>query len=188
MFPKEDLAKVVQDIQNSMVVIGSNKDNNVRVCSELVMVSLNLEKATSLINTSNSMKNGPSIKEETKLFLRISDTILHWAKHKVWINVCDSIDDIGSDIMRLTLDLQDLLNTPKVHKKKAKKVDRIKDAEHIQEGEVITAQLAALKLKAAHNKALNAENAKEMKAVSIEDASGGDALLSTLFTKMRKTR
>lgn len=177
MFPKEELSKVVQDIQNAMVVIGANKDKNPIVCKELVIVSLNLEKATSLINTANSMKNGPSIREETKLFLRISDTILHWAKYKVWINVCDSIDDIGSDIIRLTLDLQDILNAPKVHKKK-EVPDEFTDE--------IRAQVDSLKMKAVANQAQNAENERLNPTVSIEEASGGDKLLSGLFAKMRR--
>ena len=177
MFPKEELSKVVQDIQNAMVVIGANKDKHPIVCKELVIVSLNLEKATSLINTANSMKNGPSIREETKLFLRISDTILHWAKYKVWINVCDSIDDIGSDIIRLTLDLQDILNAPKVHTKKEV------PAEFADE---IRAQVDSLKMKAVANQAQNAENERLNPTVSIEDASGGDKLLSGLFAKMRR--
>ena len=182
MFPKEELSKVVQDIQNAMVVIGANKNKNPIVCKELVIVSLNLEKATSLINTANSMKNGPSIREETKLFLRISDTILHWAKYKVWINVCDSIDDIGSDIIRLTLDLQDILNAPKAHKKKKKD----KFADEIREREEIRAQLDSLKMKAVANHAQNAENERLNPTVSIEEASGGDKLLSGLFAKMRR--
>jgi len=177
MFPKEELSKVVQDIQNAMVVIGANKDKHPIVCKELVIVSLNLEKATSLINTANSMKNGPSIREETKLFLRISDTILHWAKYKVWINVCDSIDDIGSDIIRLTLDLQAILNAPKVHTKKEV------PAEFADE---IRAQVDSLKMKAVANQAQNAENERLNPVVSIEEASGGDKLLSSLFAKMRR--
>jgi len=183
MFPKEELSKVVQDIQNAMVVIGANKDKHPIVCKELVIVSLNLEKATSLINTANSMKNGPSIREETKLFLRISDTILHWAKYKVWINVCDSIDDIGSDIIRLTLDLQDILNAPKVHKKK-EVPDEFTD--EIREREEIMDQVDSLKMKAVANQAHNAENERLNPAVSIEEASGGDKLLSSLFAKMRR--
>ena len=190
MFPKEELSKVVQDIQTAMVVIGANKDKNPIVCKELVIVSLNLEKATSLINTANSMKNGPSIREETKLFLRISDTILHWAKYKVWINVCDSIDDIGSDIIRLTLDLQDILNAPKAHqkKKKVKQVTGVPDefADEIREREEMRAQLDSLKMKAIANHAQNAENERLNPTVSIEDASGGDKLLSGLFAKMRR--
>jgi len=190
MFPKEELAEVVNDIQESIVKIGMNKDHNPTVCNNLILVSMDLEKAASLVKQAKDLNRLPSIRDEAKMFLNMMDTISHWAKYKAWKDICADVDDIGDDILRMTLEIQGSLKPePKNKKKKTKKGDSVTpltphELANIEDERIwneLRAEKEALRVKIAENKKINTD----LGAFEDTRVKTDDPLLRTLFRKMR---
>ena len=185
---KDELTQVVNDIQESIVKIGMAKGSNPIICNNLILVSMDLQKASSLVKQAKDSNKLPSIRNEAKMFLHMTDTISHWAKHKDWKNICADVGDIGDEILVMTMEIQDSLK-PKHKKKKTTtlKVTPLTEQEKSNQEEKIfwdeiNEQKSALKLKIAESKKINAVNAFDLKDTYTKT---DDALLKTLFRKMR---
>jgi len=181
---KDELSQVVNDIQESIVKIGMKKDHNPTVCNNLILVSHDLEKASSIVKRAKESNQLSSIRDEAKMFLNMTDTISHWAKYKEWKNICADVDDIGSDILLMTVDIQDSLKPEPKKKKKSKKIEP-KDpviSEEEREWNDLMAQKEALKFKMANS----VREDHTFKPGETATYSGDDPHLKRLFKFLRK--
>ena len=135
MYPQEEFGKVVEDIRDAVTRIGVSKDNNEIVCRELMNVSMDLNKASALIEHGKQLKRIPMIRAEAKLFLSLTSTIEHWARFKSWDELCGTLSDVSEDILRLTAKIGEMLMVKQAQanrerSKKKKQKHNTKKGEH----------------------------------------------------------
>lgn len=99
MYPQEEIASALKTIEETLLIINSSKDNTMKMCKLLTSMSLEIQRVTVLFNHAHKLKQIDVLREEKKHFLRFVSTIEHWAKYKDWGELCDSIVDVGDDLI-----------------------------------------------------------------------------------------
>ena len=193
MYPQDEFGEVVGDIRDAVTRIQVAKDNNDLVCKELMNMSLDLNKASVLIQHAKQMKRIPSIRAEAKLFLNLTNTIKHWARFKSWDDLCGTLTDVAAEILDTTGKIEEMLKVKQAKNERAKKPkkvdpDQAEKEEHDKwlqakqkEKQDTRDELARLRSKFAETHA-----AREALIPGMTQPPGKDVGLPAIFRKMFK--
>ena len=99
MYPQEEIASALKTIEDTLLTMNTSKDDTMTMCKLLTSMSLDIQQVTVLFNHAHKLKRMDTLREEKKHFLRFVSTIELWAKYKDWGELCNSLVDVGDDLL-----------------------------------------------------------------------------------------
>lgn len=99
MYPQDEISENLKSIETTLVDIAISRDDTPKVCGLLTSISLDIQRIAVLFNHAEKLKKIKNLREEKKAVLRFIETIEHWARYKDWGELCDTIVDVGDDLL-----------------------------------------------------------------------------------------
>ena len=99
MYPQEKVSETIAGIEYALSRIVTSKDNTRETCILLSNMSLDIQRLVVLFGHAERLKRMENLHQEKKMLLRFVSTIEYWARYKNWNELCDSIRDIGHELL-----------------------------------------------------------------------------------------
>ena len=122
VYPQEEIYILLSSIEDTLLKIALSKDDNVTTCRLLSSMSLDIQKISVLFKHAKKLNRMTNLIEEKKKFLRFVSTIEHWAKFKNWGELCNSVGDVGDELLTQIVEIGNLLE--KTVQKRKKRNDK----------------------------------------------------------------